>query len=274
MTTRRRTLLKAALGASAAGTLLAGAEVAAAAVSPQPGPDAVWNLCFLGDSYMAGTDSTDGNGARKAVLDWLIINNEARNVRCVGSMASTGNGGGYGYVIPLVHEGHPGWTTTQLLGMVTGGGLAYAQGKPNIVMLMAGANDFGAGLSPTQVCANLTALLDAVLADCPDAGVVLCEHVLMSSYKSSTLTARSRQGQELNALLPDVVASRADRVILARTSLLDQQDINSNGVHPTDVGYQKMAYALYRSLAPWLGRNGVLAPVKHPWYPAPDPFKL
>lgn len=272
---QRRTILRAALGSSAAGVLLSGAELAAAAASlPQPGADGVFNLCFLGDSYMAGTDSTDGNGARKAVLDWLIINNERRDVRCVGSMASTGNAGGYGYTIPLVHEGHPGWTTSQLLALVQGGGLAYAQGRPHVLFLMAGANDFNAGLTPAAVCANLTTLLDAVLDACPDAGVVLCEHVLMSSYKSSVLTNRSRQGQELNAMLPGVVAARVDRVLLAETSVLDQQDINNNGVHPTDLGYQKMAYALYGSLAPWLGRNGVLAPVKHPWWPAPDPFKL
>lgn len=248
----------------------------AAAVGPiTPGPDGIYNLCFLGDSYMAGTDSTDGNGCRKAVLDWLIINNEQRNVRCVGSQASTGTGGGYGYTVPLVHEGHAGWTSTQLLSLVNGGGLSYAQGKPSVVLLMAGANDFGAGLTPAQVYANLTALLDAVLAVDPGLGVVLCENVFMSSYKSSVLTGRTRQAQELNALLPGLVAARADRVVLAKTSLLDQQDINTGGVHPTDGGYQRMAYVLYQALRPWFGAQGkYLVPVKHPWAPGPDPLKL
>lgn len=240
----------------------------------EPGPDGVYNLCWLGDSYIAGTDSTDGNGARKAVLDWLIVNNEQRNLRCVGSQASTGTGGGFGYTVPLVHEGHPGWTTSQLLGLVTGGGLAYAQGRPHIVVLLAGANDFGAGLAPPAVAANLAGLLDAVLDACPGAGVVLCEHVLMSSYKSAVLTNRSRQAQELNALLPELVAARADRVVLARTSLLDQQDLATGGVHPNDGGYQRMAYVIYEALRPWFGRDGRwLVPVKHPWAPGPDPLK-
>ena len=241
----------------------------------EPGTDGVYNICWLGDSYIAGTDSTDGNGARKAVLDWLIVNNESRNIRCVGSQASTGTGGGFGYTVPLVHEGRAGWTTSQLLGLVTGGGLAYAQGRPHLVLLMAGANDFGAGATPTQVRDNLAGMLDAVLTACPGAGVVLCENVLMSSYKSSTLTARSRQAQELNALLPEVVAARADRVVLAKTSLLDQQDLATGGVHPNDAGYQRMAYVLYESLRPWLGRDGRwLVPVKQPWAPGPDPLKL
>ncbi|MFI6333185.1 SGNH/GDSL hydrolase family protein [Micromonospora chersina] len=219
--------------------------------------------------------SANGNGARKAVLDWLIINNEQRNVRCVGSQPSTGTGGGFGYTVPLAHEGHPGWTSTQLLGLVTGGGLNYPQGKPHVVMVMAGANDFGAGLSPAQVYANLTALVDAVLAVDPGLVVVLCENVLMSSYKSSTLTNRSRQAQELNSMLPDLVAARGDRVVLAKTSLLDQQDLATGGVHPNDAGYQRMGYILYHSLRPWFGAQGkYLVPVKHPWAPGPDPMKL
>lgn len=235
----------------------------------------MYNLCFLGDSYMAGSDSTDGNGCRKAIMDALIINNENRNVCCVGSQPSTGTGGGYGYLVPLVHEGHPGWTTTQLRDLVTGGGLNYAQGQPHVVLLMAGANDFGAGATPTAVRDSLAALVDAVLAVQPGVVVVLCEAVLMSAYKSAVLTNRTRQGQELNAMLPDMVAARAGRVVLARTSLLDQQDINSGGVHPTDGGYQRMGYILYDALRPWMGRDGRwLVPIRSPWAPGPDPLKL
>ncbi|WBB73225.1 GDSL-type esterase/lipase family protein [Micromonospora sp. WMMD1128] len=269
----RRTVLAAA-GVGVAGSLLPSA--AGAAPAPvQPGPDGMFNLCFLGDSYMAGSDSTDGCGARKALLDWLIRNNERRDVRCVGSRASTGTAGGFGYTISLPHEGRPGWTTTQLLNLVTGGGLNYAQGKPNLLIVMAGANDFGAGADPAGVLAGLEQLVDAVLAAAPGSGVVLCEAVLMSSYVSSVLTGRSRQGQQLNELLPGLVEARADRVVLARTSLLDQGDINSAGVHPTDGGYQRMAYAIYQALRPWMGAQGRwLVPVRHPWAPGPDPLKV
>lgn len=240
-----------------------------------PGPDGIYNLCFLGDSYMAGTDSTDGNGARKALLDWLIINCERRDVRCVGSRASTGTAGGYGYVVPLPHEGRPGWTSGQLLSLVTGGGLNYAQGRPNLLVVMAGANDFGVGATPEQVAANLAALVDAVCDAAPGAGVVLCEAVLMSSYKSAVLTNRSRQAQALNELLPALVAARGDRVVLARTSLLDQQDLATGGVHPNDSGYQRMAYAIYHALRPWMGAQGrYLVPVRNPWAPGPDPLRL
>lgn len=270
----RRGLLAAA-GAGVAGAVLPAYAAAAGPGPVQPGSDGVYNLCFLGDSYMAGTDSTDGNGARKMLLDALIINGERRDVRCVGSQPSTGTGGGYGYLVPLVHEGHQGWTTGNLLSLVNGGGLNYQQGKPSVVILMAGANDFGAGATPAQVRDNLAGLVDAVLAAAPGAGVVLCEAVLMSAYKSAVLTNRTRQGQELNTLLPDVVAARADRVVLARTSLLDQQDINSGGVHPTDAGYQRMGYILYEALRPWMGRDGRwLVPVRNPWAPGPDPLKL
>lgn len=241
----------------------------------EPNSDGIYNVVFLGDSYMAGSDSTDGNGARKSVMDWLIINNESHNVRCVGSQSSTGIAGGFGWTTPLVHEGRPGWTAEQLTDLVAGGGLNYAQGKPNIAVIMAGANDFGAGLFPDQVYSNIDYLVDVTLAQQDNLVVVLGENVLMSSYKSATLTKRTRQAQELNEMLPGLVAGKGGRVVLARTSLLAQQDINSNGVHPTDTGYQKMAYVLYNSLRPWFGAQGkYLVPVKHPWYPGPDPLRL
>lgn len=269
---RRRVL--AAASAGVAGALLPSA--AGATPSPvQPGPDGIYNLCFLGDSYMAGTDSTDGNGARKHVMDWLIINNESRTIRCVGSQASTGTGGGYGYTVPLVHEGRSGWTAAQLLALVAGGGLSYPQGKPNIVILCAGANDFGGGATPAVVRDRLAALVDAVLGVQDNLAVVLCEAIMMSSYKSSVLTGRTRQAQELNETLPALVDACGGRVVLARTGLLDQQDIGPGGVHPTDAGYQRMAACIYHALRPWMGAQGrYLVPVRNPWAPGPDPLKL
>lgn len=268
--------MKYAVGSGVAGTILSVAPEAASAepvVEIDSSLDGLYRLCFLGDSYMAGSDSTDGHGCRKTVVDWLYINNESHNIRCVGSQPSTGlstRGS-----IPLVHEGHPGWTTTQLLNLVNSGGLRYANGKPNIVFLMAGANDFGAGASPTTVYSRLNSLVDAVLVVQDNLGIVLCENILMSSYVSSTLTNRTRQAQELNEMLPTLVASKAGRVVLAKTSLLDQQDINSGGVHPTNTGYRKMGYILYSALRQWFGSQGkYLVPVRHPWSPAPDPLRL
>lgn len=268
----RRNIFKTALASGIAGALLP-APARSAQNSPAVGADGVYNICFLGDSYTSGTGSTDGNGYRKFLIDALHTNNETRNIRCVGSQASTGKAG-WGSVITLPHEGRPGWTTQSLRSLVSGGGLDYPQGQPSLVFLLAGANDFGAGSTPTEVRDDLEALVDTILALNPGLGIVLSEHPLMSSYTSTVLTERSRQGQELNSLLPALVAAKAGRVLLARGSLLDQQDLHTDGVHLNNGGYQRLGYVMYRALAPWFGRDGQwLVPVKQPWAPGPDPLK-
>jgi serralysin len=238
----RRAVLGAGLAASA-GTLL---TTGPAVVSPPPDPypDGTYAMMCLGDSITAGltADSANGgDGYRAYLLDDLSVRNE-RPVSMVGSLRSGGR--------QLYHEGHSGWTINQIGGAVNFGSLA-----PQFVVLLAGANDFGDAYKRTwdQARDDTGALLDRLLTWAPWTRVVLCEQILMSGGVSHDLTKSTWQQQAFNAALPELVAGKAGRVVLARTSVIGQGMLDGSGVHPTDVGYRWMAYAIYYALAPWLG---------------------
>jgi lysophospholipase L1-like esterase len=138
---------------------------------------------------------------------------------------------------------------------VQGGLLALA--APQICVLLAGANDLGpAGGSRTwsQVLTDLGSLVDVVLA-AGDVRVVLVEQILMSGAISHELTDHTRHQQAINAGLYALAAARGGKVSVARASVIPQRQLDASGVHPTDVGYQMLAYAIYYALAPWLGAD-------------------
>jgi hypothetical protein len=208
-------------------------------------------LMPLGDSITAGQDSSSGQGYRKLLADNLYGPNESHSVTQVGSQVDAAG---------WHHEGHGGWTIGQLIGGVQSGWLANPApanaGPPNIVVLLAGANDFGAGRSWQQAIDDTSTLLDLILGQSTAPGVVLCEQILMSGSVSHELTQNTRQQQAYNAALPELVASKAaGRISIALSGRIRQQNVNSGGVHPTDLGYQQLEYEIYRALAPWLGSD-------------------
>jgi hypothetical protein len=83
--------------------------------------------------------------------------------------------------------------------------------------------------------------------------VVLCEQILMSGYLSHDLTKSTWQQQAHNDGLAGLADARDGRVNIARTSVISSAMLDGSGVHPTDVGYRWMSYAIYYALAPWLG---------------------
>jgi GDSL-like Lipase/Acylhydrolase family len=210
-------------------------------------------LCPLGDSFAAGQTLDSGNGGngwRKYLADNLAGPNETHDVTMVGSQVS-GTAG-------LHHEGHGGWTIGQVIALVQGGALANPApafaGAPNLIVLNAGSNDFGANHSAGQVLADMSTLLDLLLALPSVPGIVVTEQVLQSGSVSHQLTDNSRRQQSFNADLPALVATKpAGRVVIAKTSRIRQQDLDIGGVHPTDAGYRRMEWEIYQALAPWLG---------------------
>lgn len=250
--------------------LLAGASAAALGVpgglpilAPPPDPfsDGAIGLTYLGDSIIAGstTDAANGiaagnptslitgNGCRAYLYDWLRGPGEVAGLTLFGTRWSGSRG--------LHHEGYPGETIAQLTARVRDGLLVGRE--PQYLVLLAGANDFGDAYLRAwdQAVADTSTLLDLVLAAAPWIRVVLCEQILMSGAVSHDRTKSSRQQQAYNAALPGLVASKAGRVVVARTSVIGQDMLDPSGVHPTDVGYRWLAWAVYQALAPWLGHD-------------------
>ncbi len=205
----------------------------------------------MGDSITFGSGSTDGNGYRKLLFDYLYGPNEVHNIAYIGSQQS----GSAGYR----HEGHPGWRTDQLIDGVnrlkwltnpTNGG------PPQFVVLLTGANDAGQGHSWQQMVTDTATLLDLILAGSPSTCVVLCEQILMSGNINHTLSDNTRKQQAYNAALPGLAAARSGRVNIARLGIITQANLDPSGVHPTDLGYRMVAWLIYQAFAPWLGTDG------------------
>ncbi len=250
---KRSTLLRAAFGVpmALAGVDLVPASRTLAALPVAPNGQTL--ICLLGDSYAAGwtLDTANGqNGYRNYLMANLYGPNEIHTMQSVGSQVS-GTAG-------MHHEGHPGYTIAQIAAGVASGWLAnpapVSAGPPQLVVLTAGSNDFGAGATAAQVLAGLSGLIDQVLALSSAPGVIVTEQILHSGSVNHNLTDNTRRQQAANAGLAAMVATKpTGRVTIARTSRLRQQDLDSGGVHPTDQGYQRMEWEIYQALAPWLG---------------------
>lgn len=232
-------------------------------LAPAPGPfgDGTIGITVLGDSIAAGSTSdgangvaggnvptlVTGNGVRKYLGDWLSGPNETHGLAWFGSRWSGAAG--------LHHEGYPGETIGQLTAQVQGG-LLYGH-EPQYAIVVAGANDFGdsVGHDWQRAIADMSALLDTVLATAPWVRVVVCEQIPMRGDLTHDLTKSTWQQAAYNLALPALAASKSGRVVVARTSVVSAGMLDGSGVHPTDTGYRWMAYAVYQALTPWLGHD-------------------
>lgn len=212
-------------------------------------------VMWLGDSIARGQGSScggvEGDGARVLMHNWLYTQNETHNVVDVGSVVTGCNNWN--------HEGHGGWTVELIDNGVQGGWLknppSAADGPPQFVMLMAGANNLPTD-SVDVIVSKLSALLDHILA-VSDNRVVMFEVPVQSGNNNHQLSDNSAKTRELNLRLPGLVQSKVGgRIALAHTGIIELSDMAPDGVHPNNDGYLKMAWLGYRALAPWLGRYG------------------
>lgn len=133
---------------------------------------------------------------------------------------------------------------------------ALARGKPDIVLLLLGANDvlqdYSPGTKPGDPLFNanavlrLNSLIDDIYYKYPRAAVVV------ATIPQLRDPALNRRAQEYDKLIPTVVATRQrhqDRIALADISAaLTPADISADGILPTSAGYDKMAQVWYAAL--------------------------
>lgn len=259
----RRGFLAGIAGAGAA--LAVRAQPAAASITPTiadppgPYPDGTYAMWCLGDSRTAGSTADPANGIAegtpglvtgngyRAHLNQLLnyYTEYAGTIHMTGSLHSGDQ--------QLLHDGHPGWTTTQINNLVT---TAVTGLAPQFIILQVGINDFA---DPTctwdQVINRLGTILDKLLAWSPWTRVVLCEEIPCAITVNHLETWESEQQAAINANLPGLAATRQGRVTIARTGSIDQSMLDFSGVHPTDNGYQWAAWLIADALGPWLGKD-------------------
>ena len=95
---------------------------------------------------------------------------------------------------------------------------------------------------------RLGTLIDHVVADAPNALVVVASIIPVPSYASSVAT--------FNKAVPGVVMTRTNAgkhvIYVDMFSALTNSDLGSDQVHPNEGGYEKMAVVWYKAIKPYL----------------------
>ena len=195
----------------------------------------------LGDSITHGFSSTDDAGYRSPLFKLIVAANQ--NVTFIGSLTN-GPTTVSGKTFPRNHEGHDGFTVTQITGLVPPA--KSFSTTPHIVLLHAGTNDMTMNADPTTVANQLSTLITNLVNAAPDALIVVAKIVPLG-YSNTNYTSYIGK-------IPGVVqAHSSNHVVMVDMSTLPTSDIRGNGnVHPTDQGYADMANLWYGAIKSYL----------------------
>ena len=222
----RLAALLAAAALAALGTALPGADPAAAATTPL-------RLMPLGDSITWGVGSSTGDSYRAALWDDLAGAGHAEDF--VGS-------GRNGTMSDPDNEGHSGYRIDQISALADATVDHY---RPNVITLEIGTNDLNQGYQVSTAPARLSALIDQLTADAPDATV------LVGSVIVSTSSTEEQYRAAFNQQIPGIVQAKQSagkHVRYVDMSALTASDL-SDSLHPNDGGYKKMADAFAGGVA-------------------------
>jgi len=224
--------------ASGAGGTGAGAGGSSGSSGFAPCPaSAPCKILPLGDSI---TDGIGFSGGYRVELFSLALADDHDITYVGGSM----NGPQMvdGVTFPRAHEGHSGWTISQIDGIVPSPALGP---DPNIILLHIGTNDMYQGASGATD--RLETLVDAILADQPNSLLVVSNIIPFPGASGAVTT--------FNAAVPGIVSERAaagkhilfvDQFMGFPTSEL------GDGVHPNQAGYERMARKWYEAISSYL----------------------
>jgi hypothetical protein len=204
----------------------------------QPCPAAeVCKILPLGDSITDGIGFSGGYRVElfnKATMD-------GHDITFVGG-SMNGPSMVAGKTFPKSHEGHSGWTISQIDGITPAPAL---DPKPHIVLLHIGTNDMYQ--MPTGAPDRLGTLIEQIVTTLPDALLVVSNIIPFPQGASAVTT--------YNAAVPGIVNTRisAGKHII----LVDQfKDFPTSelgdGVHPNQAGYARMAGVWYAAIESYL----------------------
>ncbi|CAG8321699.1 unnamed protein product [Penicillium salamii] len=198
----------------------------------------------LGDSITNGFRSSDGNGYRED-LETILVNANNR-VQMVGSLRS-------GTMAQNENEGHNGATIAQIATYTS----AYDR-RPNVVLLHAGTNDLNTPLEPSTAPQRLDSLVGQLVTALPDAIIIVARIVPSTNAGTSTMIP------QFDYAITDLMATRVQNgqhiVMVDMPSGVTTADL-SDGLHPNDEGYNKMAIKWAIALTAANDRGWIREPV-------------
>ncbi|KAI4262170.1 MAG: hypothetical protein L6R42_002647 [Xanthoria sp. 1 TBL-2021] len=129
---------------------------------------------------------------------------------------------------------------------------------PNIILLHAGTNDLNESppVDPSQAPDRLGALIDQIIADSPDAIILVAQIINAANPATESLV------QAYNNAVPGEVKRRADsghKIMVSDFRSITAADLK-DGIHPTDAGYQKMADIWFKGIQEAAQKDWIKAP--------------
>jgi len=191
----------------------------------------------LGDSI---TDGIGFSGGYRVELFSLALADDHSITYVGGSMNGPQTVDGQPF--PRNHEGHSGWTISQIDGIVPSPALGP---DPHIILLHIGTNDMYQGANGATD--RLETLVDAILADQPNSLLVVSSIIPFPGATSAVST--------FNAAVPGIVMERANAgkhiLYVDQFTGFPTSELG-DGVHPNQAGYERMARKWYEAISDYL----------------------
>jgi hypothetical protein len=227
-----------AAGAGAAGKGGSGGSGSGGTTGFAPCPTAgACKILPLGDSI---TDGIGYSGGYRVELFSLALA-DGHDITFVGG-SMNGPQMVDGEPFPRSHEGHSGWTVSQIDGIVPSPALTP---DPHIVLLHIGTNDMYQ--MPSGAPDRLETLIDAILMELPDSLLVVSNIIPLPQSAGAVTT--------YNTPIPGVVMERANAgkhiVFVDQFEGFPASELG-DGVHPNQAGYERMARKWYAAISDYL----------------------
>ncbi|KAF2494707.1 SGNH hydrolase [Lophium mytilinum] len=198
----------------------------------------------IGASIVWGQGSAYGDGFRRAMRSALVA--EGRQVNMVGSKKC-------GQMGDNECDGYPGLRINEIRNQ-TGVKTALKQ-KPNVVLVLAGTNDALQGHDANAMANDIYNFINYILSIATNSVVIVSTLPPNGNKKAEAVI------KAYNTLLPDVVEIlRGDLkkpvfMVDNHSSWWSMADMQSDGTHPNNNGYVKMARVFYdgiHNVASWI----------------------
>ena len=178
-------------------------------------------------------------GGYRAPLYHLLIN-AGYNIDYVGTQV----GSSLANPPSQKHEGHMGFRVDH----IDAGFTAWADqvADPDIIVLMVGSNDFSQNQDVEHMTNRLDHLISRITEYRPQARLIVCGLFLRTDYPDLNEKMRT----VYNPFVPGIVARHAARGeqvwFLDLQNALRAKDLSSDGLHPNQVGYNKLATNIFQ----------------------------